>query len=143
MLESQKQLLIYARQDRTPQPKNNSHVQFPVESVFIAENSDFTGRRVELDKLHKILVTSHKEDKPLSCAIHGIGGIGKTETALKFLYEYKTDFDAVFWVSADPKQETETLRTFGNIGRRVGLFDTDVVLDPQIEIVLEWLQTEG
>ena len=93
--------------------------------------------------MHKLLRQSHIEDRPFSCAITGIGGVGKTETALKFTYKYRASFDAVFWVSADPEHETETLRTFRNIGRRLGLFDSDVLLDPQVEVVLDWLHNEG
>ncbi|KAI9732879.1 MAG: hypothetical protein M1834_003819 [Cirrosporium novae-zelandiae] len=143
MLNSQSQLLLLAHQSHVSQKSNTPQdPKFPIHSVNIAENPDFTGREDELDTLYRLLVESHTEPRPVSCTIHGIGGIGKTSTALKFTYTYREKFDAVFWVSADPEQETETLRTFSNIGRRLGLFDSDVIQESQVEIVLDWLQTE-
>ena len=75
--------------------------------------------------------------------LHGFGGVGKSETALQFTYRYRLHFDAVFWVSADPAKETEILRTFGAIGRKLLLFDREEVDRAQVEIILNWLQTTG
>jgi hypothetical protein len=122
---------------------NPNQIHFPVHTVSMGENPDFSGREAELAKIHELVVKNHTENKPCSIVLHGFGGIGKTETALKFTYQYRDEFDGVFWVSADPEQETETLRTFGNIGRRLALFDSDGILDPQVEAVIEWLETTG
>lgn len=143
ILQSQNQLMAIAQQPIVPPLENAPQIRFPIHSVNIAENLDFTGREDELDKLYKLLVESHTEAKPISCGIHGIGGIGKTETALQFTYKYTKKFDAVFWVSADPEQGTETLRTFGNIGRQLGLFNSGDLNDPQVDVVLDWLENEG
>lgn len=37
---------------------------------------------------------------PRRAAIHGMAGIGKTQTALKFADRYQTSFSCVFWASA-------------------------------------------
>lgn len=63
--------------------------------------------------------------------------------AVMFTYKYRKYFDAVFWVSAYPPKETEVLRTFGAIGRKLGLFKTEEVDQAQVEIILHWLQTAG
>jgi len=118
-------------------------IRAPVHSVNIVENPDFFGRETELDKLKTLLIDEHKEAKPTACSLHGNPGVGKTQIALKFVYQHRDKFDAVFWVSADPKYATEALRTFGNIGRRLGLFTGDTIEDNHVEIVLEWLQTAG
>jgi tetratricopeptide (TPR) repeat protein len=34
-------------------------------------------------------------------AIHGLGGVGKTQLALRYVYDHAADYDAVFWVTAD------------------------------------------
>jgi len=34
-------------------------------------------------------------------ALSGLGGIGKTQTALHFVYRYSSDYDSVFWLSAE------------------------------------------
>ncbi len=121
----------------------SSPLKFPVHLVNIAENPDSVGRKTQLEGLYKLLVVDHKEARPAACTLYGNPGVGKTQTALKFVYQYGGKFYAVFWVSADPAQGTETLRTFGNIGRRLGLFKNEEIDEGQVAIVLEWLQTAG
>lgn len=116
---------------------------FPIYSVNIGENHDFIGGENELEFLYNTLVKLHADAKPVSCVIHGIGGMGKTQTALKFTYKYRSDFQAVFWVSADPERGTEILRTFGAIGRKLRLFDTEDNDQAKVEIIVDWLQTTG
>ena len=116
---------------------------FPIHSVNMGENHDFIGREKELGSLHDTLVESHAAATPVSCVIHGIGGVGKTQFALKFTYKYKSDFQAVFWISADPEKETEILRTFGAIGRKLRLFDSEDIDQTKVEIIVDWLETTG
>ena len=117
--------------------------KFPIHSVNMGENHDFIGREKELGSLHDTLVESHTTATPVSCVIHGIGGVGKTQFALKFTYKYKSDFQAVFWISADPEKETEILRTFGAIGRKLRLFDSEDIDQTKVEIIVDWLETTG
>lgn len=126
-----------------PVATTKKQVKFPVYSVNIVENPSFFGREAELARLYRLLIQDHSESKPAACSLYGNPGAGKTQIALKFIYQYRDKFDAVFWVTADPRYATETLRTFGNIGRRLGLFTGDTIEDSHVEIVLEWLQTAG
>lgn len=129
-----------SNQIQAPAPPSNQ-VHVTVNSVTITENPDFFGREAELDTLFRLVVTGHQEPKPFAFLLHGRGGVGKSQVALKFTYQRRANFNAVFWVSADPTQEMETLRTFGNIGRRLKLFQDDEIRDTHVDIVLEWLQT--
>ena len=123
--------------------KSLTSSNFPIHSVNMGENHDFIGREKELGNLHDTLVESHTAATPVSCVIHGIGGVGKTQFALKFVYRYKPDFQAVFWISADPEKETEILRTFGAIGRKLRLFDSEDIDQTKVEIIVNWLETTG
>lgn len=142
--ESQPQVLTtsqkYGSEDLL---QNLDRNRFSVISVPIAENTDFIGRQKELDALREKLVLDHKLAGVVSCALHGIAGVGKTQTALRFLYSNLTEFDAIFWVSADPEQKSEIDRTFCNIGLKLKLFKGDETDDAQIEAVYTWLQTTG
>jgi len=61
-------------------------------------NPNFTGRRVDLTRIRQQLtehpaVTVH--------ALHGMGGIGKTQTAIEYAYRYAAEYDLVWWVNAE------------------------------------------
>ena len=117
---------------------------FPVHSLNVQKNEEFICRETELRILHGKLVASERKDsRPLSCVIHGFGGVGKTQMALAFAYEYLETFDAVFWISADPEKPTEFRRTYGAIGRKLGLISVTTIEEAEVEIIRNWLETEG
>lgn len=64
-------------------------------------NPFFTGRTKLLHHLHEVL--SHEQNGFLtrSYALSGLGGIGKTQTALEYAYRYYQHYTAVFWIGAE------------------------------------------
>jgi hypothetical protein len=144
MIESQTQQLMILTQNFKSPSKASPVVKFPFQHGMVARYNEFTGREDEIEELSEWL-EEHTEAKPLSISIHGIGGVGKTETALELAYRYyeAKKFDIILWVPADPQKETETLRAFGHFGRKLGLFDTADINDSQVEVVLDWLQDQG
>jgi len=63
-------------------------------------NRFFTGRDDELNHLHRALLAEHTVALSHPQGISGLGGIGKTQTALEYAYRYQSDYSAVFWVNA-------------------------------------------
>src|SRR5579859_2307134 len=64
-------------------------------------NPFFTGREDVLSQLRRALQADAMVALSHPQGISGLGGIGKTQTALEYAYRYRTDYDAVFWVRAE------------------------------------------
>jgi WD40 repeat protein len=67
------------------------------------QNPDFVGRTEDLQALHNFL----QERKPVAirpAGLTGMGGIGKTQLAVEYVYRYKADYPGgIFWVNvAEP-----------------------------------------
>src|SRR6266516_828961 len=73
----------------------------PYWSVPLPRNPFFTGREEILEALHARLHTDQVVALTQSYALHGLGGIGKTQIALEYAYRYALEYSAVFWIEAE------------------------------------------
>jgi transcriptional regulator with XRE-family HTH domain len=64
-------------------------------------NPYFTGRDQTLLHLHRTLAADNTVVLSQTRAISGLGGMGKTQTALEYAYRYANEYEAVLWVRAD------------------------------------------
>lgn len=62
-------------------------------------NKNFTGREDLLLQLRAGISTNVTAVVPH--ALHGIGGVGKTQIAIEYAHRYQSDYDVVWWISAD------------------------------------------
>ncbi len=72
----------------------------PVWTIPYRRNPFFTGRENLLTLLHDRLTTTGAAALTQALAISGLGGIGKTQTAVEFAYRYQQDYQYVLWVRA-------------------------------------------
>lgn len=63
-------------------------------------NPFFTGRDELLLLLHQQMQRKRSAALTQSQALIGLGGIGKTQIALEYVYRYRSEYQAVFWVRA-------------------------------------------
>ena len=64
--------------------------------VPFSENLLFKGRETELQTLRERLTSGGKA--AVTQAIRGLGGIGKTQLAVQYAYQYQDEYEHVFWV---------------------------------------------
>lgn len=75
----------------------------PCNNLPVAENRKFFGRKDVLEKLNSYLTPTDKVSPLSSVALYGLGGIGKTQTALAYAYKVIDQVDAILWISAEDK----------------------------------------
>ena len=66
-----------------------------------ARNPFFTGREEVLKALHTCLHTKQMVALTHSCALNGLGGIGKTQVALEYAHRHALEYSAIFWIEAE------------------------------------------
>ena len=74
-----------------------------IHNIPYTRNVYFTGRNDLLDRIRKMLSGGDGSSGAavLTQVIAGLGGVGKTQTALEYAYRYGTWYNAVFWVSGE------------------------------------------
>jgi tetratricopeptide (TPR) repeat protein len=82
--------------------RSGSGARFPATSPPVwklpPRNPAFTGRDMILGRLRDRLL-AHTTAVPV--ALTGMGGVGKTQTALEYAHRFAADYDIVWWISAD------------------------------------------
>jgi tetratricopeptide (TPR) repeat protein len=100
-----------------PPPSGQASTVSRAWSVPYARNIHFTGREDELRDLRGSL-TSDQPGRRVQ-VICGLGGIGKTQLALEYLYRNKEQYNIVWWINAD---EPATLALgFARLGTQLGM----------------------
>ncbi|WP_439656084.1 FxSxx-COOH system tetratricopeptide repeat protein [Lentzea sp. HUAS TT2] len=81
-------------------------------------NPNFTGRVELLEQLGKRL-TAGGATAVLPSALHGMGGIGKTQMATEYIYRHLQDYDLIWWIEA--ARPTQIRAGLTELARQLGL----------------------
>ena len=121
-------------------PENLWNVPFP-------RNLFFTGREEILQQLELALSATKQATltqalTPQGQTISGLGGVGKTQTALEYAHRHRAEYLFVFWAQADAAVTLDT--EFRRIALLLNLPQKDAQEAEQVrEAVKHWLTTES
>jgi tetratricopeptide (TPR) repeat protein len=101
----------------------------PAVSNLPARNRNFSGRGELLEQLHASLQAGSAAAVVPRGAVHGLGGVGKTELALEFAHRFASDYDTAWWVPAElPTSATAALAALaGRLGVEELADQTEIV----------------
>ena len=85
-------------------------------------NADFTGRDTILDRLRDELAGDGTA-VVLARAVHGLGGVGKTQVALEYAHRFQAGYRLVWWINAE--QPLEITLALAELAGRLGLQASD------------------
>ncbi|MFL6075320.1 MAG: FxSxx-COOH system tetratricopeptide repeat protein [Mycobacteriales bacterium] len=80
-------------------------------------NPNFTGREDLLEALHQRLGVGTTAVLPE--ALHGMGGVGKSQLAVEYVYRHQSDYDVIWWVPSD--SGTQIARALADLAQRLDL----------------------
>jgi hypothetical protein len=126
-------------EDMSPVAKTGrSHDRLPrVWGDIPQRNQDFTGREELLERLHEEL-GSVRETAVLPEAIHGMGGVGKSQLAIEYVHRFSGEYDLVWWVPAE--ESGLILTSLTSLAQRLGL-DVSPEANSAVPAVKEALST--
>jgi tetratricopeptide (TPR) repeat protein len=113
----------------------------PIWNVPIAART-FEGRAGVLAKLAGELATDGRATITQSHAIHGLGGVGKTQLVSRFAHEHRDEYDVVWWIRAE--QEATRLEDYASLATKLELPATaDAGQSELVSATKSWLERSG
>lgn len=80
-------------------------------------NRNFTGRETLLERLRERLRGGVAAVLPE--ALHGMGGVGKSQIAIEYVYRHSRDYRLIWWIPSE--QESQIVQSLIELGERIGL----------------------
>ncbi len=121
--------------DSTPPQtsEQSSSSIIPKPSLPFHRNALFTGRETILTRIS----TLFREKGVHIVALTGLGGIGKTQTAIEYAYRFRQNYDTIVWLQAE--DSTALITDCARILRQLHLLRDEQQQEQSIEIMQHWL----
>jgi hypothetical protein len=102
-------------------------------------NPHFIGRHILLAQMHDQLKDS-QTTAVLPQALHGMGGVGKSQMAIEYVHRHRAEYDLVWWIPSE--QTSQILSSLTKLALRLGL-DVSPEANNAVPAVHEALSTGG
>jgi hypothetical protein len=118
----------------------------PLDLTAVPMIENFVGRQDELDNLWQYLQPKNSPSRKVAI-LHGLGGMGKTQLAIRFARDHKDNFTAIFWLSGKDRDALLRSLSFalnrvpGQLGESGATDDGEV--EQRARHMLRWLGLEG
>ena len=123
------------------QKENHSEKGKWIENLFIVpyqRNPQFIGRIEFLEILKQKLFCNIPNRYNHRIALYGMAGVGKTQTALEYVYSNETSYKRIYWISA--KDQASLLSGYQRIAEEAGIITRSSKLLDISKTVLRWLR---
>ena len=106
------------------------------------ENPHFVGRKELLKTLRMRLSDVGSKQYNHRIALHGLGGVGKTQTALAYVYAHKSDYESIYWITG--VNQASLFSGFQTIAKSAYLLKGTIDIQPMevAKTVLSWLSRQ-
>lgn len=132
LLEVAQSLLKILNQSDSPQTSPGNFSK-PIWNIPLERNPFFTGKEDILEEIHKVLLSTKR------AALSGLGGIGKTQTAVEYAYCHKENYGQILWVKAETKESLTS--DFSQLASLLTLPEKDAQDQQEVvKAVQRWLQ---
>lgn len=108
-------------------------------SSMSTRNAKFCGRTKELDQIHSILNPHVEKKGQVSYAVHGLGGVGKTQIAKQYFWEYRSEYALVVWLRAS--DDATLAQDFSRIAAPAEGGSAGANIPKNIDIARNWLKS--
>lgn len=110
----------------------------PILSIPWSQNPRFFGRESELSKISDCISLGPSSLQQKCCVLHGMTGVGKSQTTLEFAYRSRHVFHYIFWIRAE--DDAVISQEYSKLIGILGIAPADDP-DAKAERVRQWLCT--
>jgi len=105
------------------------------------KNVNFTGRTELIEQMKSLY--NHRNSTTIITACHGLGGIGKTQLALEFIWQHYKKYNGVIWFDAESSQRLQN--SYISLGRELNIIHDDEKKDDKelARKVKHWLENDS
>ncbi|MGW4670541.1 FxSxx-COOH system tetratricopeptide repeat protein [Streptomyces sp. NPDC004324] len=101
-----------------------------------SRNPRFTGREASMTRVRENLLD---DGQAVVQAVHGLGGIGKTQLALEYAHRFASQYDVVWWIDAEQADQIPVHYT--ELATRLGIATPEAGTGHSTHSLLEYLRT--